>query len=592
MRTAAIVTPSGSVRSASRRTRRAANPGQGDLLAELAAKLIAGAPLVPAAPAGGAVAASGTTKKISELRRGDVFYIWNEQGRAASNRIGMGYSDRAARPRLHVQADPRPAGSGRCDVDVLVDGRGRVVSRYLEADLLVDVEDPAAVPWQQAEDTFTTAPLLGGPVGSSCGDDGLDRARVVLARCTWSSNVLTLPAEDLDRPVWEAVHAVLTGMDATGGSRKGQPYRFASDRRADLEAFIAGGPAPKPERTTMGWVRTPDALAADVVARFVNVQNLPDRVRVLEPSAGDGALVRAVTAAVPGAVEVTVVEPNPERFHRVNKLPSVVSWHNGTLEEYVSRHTPGAPGFDLVVMNPPYSVPGKPYLWAEHLELAWGMLADGGQLVAIVPISAAREPRGKAGKVLEMLGPGIHIEALPQRSFRESGTDFDTCVLTVVKGLSVVEGARRRHAHNVYRPAEGEPVRVERPDLTVHARRERPVQAYRDFGGERVVRFVGVCIGCSALTWGLDDGDNDPRGMLGLAAVYPFRAEEYDMAGPDVCMCSGCANSGIMYDRAATKARALWTARPAPVPVESLLFDPGAWGAALEASLVGEQTPD
>ena len=430
-----------------------------------------------------------------------------------------------------------------------------------------------------------TQAVLGG-IGDGAGD-GLDEVRAVLSASTLDGTTLALPDGDLHRPVWEKVHAVLTGMGAKGGSRRNQPYRFEIDRRADLLAFVGGGPAPKPERTTAGWVRTPDALAADVVARFVTPALLPSTgkpVRWLEPSAGDGSLVRAVVKVLPGS-DATTVEPVAERADRLEAIEEASGLvYRGTFEEYAAYHaeTWVAP-YDLVVMNPPYSVPGNRTLWIDHVRLAWSLLAEGGQLVAIVPGRPERRADKKTAELLTMLGRDVLIEALPPKSFHQYGTDVDTAVIAAVKPTSDVTRARQRYARNLYRPAEGEPVRVEAPKLNAGAAALTPVQVYSGWGGETVVRYVGVCIGCGVSTW--SDGSNDPRGQLGTQASSSLRAEEFDMVGPDVARCWACRDSGLMNRRTEDKARMLWERPVEPEPEVMLLFDLAELTAAAEDAL-------
>ncbi|XVU24283.1 hypothetical protein ACQPZJ_44820 [Actinoplanes sp. CA-054009] len=409
--------------------------------------------------------------------------------------------------------------------------------------------------------------------------DGLDEVRAVLARSRNLGTQVILPNQPLSRSVWEAVHATLTGMGATGGSRIGQPYRFDTSRYDELTAFLAGGPAPKHERSTVGWVPTPDPLAADVVARFAELDRLPRPLRVLEPSAGDGSLIRAVLAAAPDA-EVTAVEPNPERAGAITAelATHVQHLHTLTIEEYAALwRQRNDPPYELIVMNPPYSVPGNRTIWADHVRLAWSMLAEGGRLVAVLPGRPDQRSDKRSTDLMALLSTDTIVEALPAKSFHTSGTDFDTSVLAVTRPVTDVGRARARYAASLYRLAEGEPVPVDEPKLTVRDAAETPVQSYRDFSGERVARYVGTCVLCSAPTW--SDGSNDPRGMLGANAVQTLRADEHDLDGPDVCRCGPCASTAQTYDRSVARARTMWTT-PVPSPDD----------ISLDASIQVEQT--
>lgn len=74
---------------------------------------------------------------------------------------------------------------------------------------------------------------------------------------------------------------------------------------------------------------------------------------------------------------------------------------------------------------------------------------------------------------------------------------------------------------------------------------------------DRIMRYYGSCSCCGIRTYAFDDGENDPRGMLGDHAADPFtlseHIEEADAAaliesGTDVTLpaCFCCTND---YDR-------------------------------------------
>lgn len=67
-------------------------------------------------------------------------------------------------------------------------------------------------------------------------------------------------------------------------------------------------------------------------------------------------------------------------------------------------------------------------------------------------------------------------------------------------------------------------------------------------GKDRICRFQGACTYCRRRTYAFDDGENDPRGMLGDHAASPATASEYGYRGPDVPACFGCMNEEHSYD--------------------------------------------
>jgi hypothetical protein len=100
----------------------------------------------------------------------------------------------------------------------------------------------------------------------------------------------------------------------------------------------------------------------------------------------------------------------------------------------------------------------------------------------------------------------------------------------------------------------GEPWPVPRgelPDFGHRASLIYPVQRWHDDmrQRDRIVRFMGPCVTCRRLTWAFDDGENDPRGVLGDSAYWhtdlTHRGVDYE-----ITTCAICANDQIKYDRA------------------------------------------
>jgi hypothetical protein len=100
-----------------------------------------------------------------------------------------------------------------------------------------------------------------------------------------------------------------------------------------------------------------------------------------------------------------------------------------------------------------------------------------------------------------------------------------------------------------------EPTRVERVSFT----RKRPQLWFDTWRNrDRICRYRGDCISCGRRCFGFDDGENDPRGVLGDHAVSMFYASDYDMVGPDVVACFMCQNDYDLYNYGLELARKRW----------------------------------
>lgn len=280
-----------------------------------------------------------------------------------------------------------------------------------------------------------------------------ERVREILDGAEITGCRLVIP-QRLDRADYVAVNTVLTALGGTW-SRADQAHVFPADPTDQLAAVLADGVLPRPARTTEGFVPTPPELAEELVREYTRLAEL-DAPRVLEPSAGDGALVDPIRVTAPDA-SIVAVEPNAVRAADLGTWPGVVLV-TSTFEEYaatvdtpsvLSSHgtpTDQDPGeasnrqlFDAVVMNPPFSVPGHPTIWIDHVRLAWRLLTPGGRLTAIVPhgYTFRSDRRHTAIRdLVEQVG-GQHV-VLPDDAFGARGVR--AVVVTVDKPLDYREG--------------------------------------------------------------------------------------------------------------------------------------------------------
>jgi predicted RNA methylase len=158
--------------------------------------------------------------------------------------------------------------------------------------------------------------------------------------------------------------------------------------------------------------------------------------RVLEPSAGEGHLVRTILEVMPSALLVAL-EPNSERAHtmgaNVGRRAAIMG---STVEAYLTALDDRQPHFDAVIMNPPYALPGRARAWAEHVLQLWnhnGVLQPGGVLVAVVPnsITSGRDRTTAAVRgLVETHGGYVPVA---EDAFRSVGTGVRTTIFWLVK---------------------------------------------------------------------------------------------------------------------------------------------------------------
>lgn len=78
---------------------------------------------------------------------------------------------------------------------------------------------------------------------------------------------------------------------------------------------------------------------------------------------------------------------------------------------------------------------------------------------------------------------------------------------------------------------------------------------------DRTLRYQGDCVVCERRTWAADDGENDPRGVMGDHAADPLVAADYDMVGTTFPRCFRCADDYDTHVLAETAAMCVWRER-------------------------------
>lgn len=206
----------------------------------------------------------------------------------------------------------------------------------------------------------------------------------------------------LDRKLYDKTNKALEAMGGKWNRGKGG-HVFTSDPRPKVEGLLESGTL---SVVRDGFFETPEA----VITRMFELA-FPFG-RVLEPSAGRGAIADQLRSIVP-LENITCVERNVERAEFLkNKGYKVVCTDFSTF---------GCPmdGFDSIFMNPPFEESQD----IDHVLYAYDMLRKDGVLVAVMGEGAFFRSDRKATHFRNFLETVRHrIEKLPDNSFKESGT--------------------------------------------------------------------------------------------------------------------------------------------------------------------------
>jgi predicted RNA methylase len=250
---------------------------------------------------------------------------------------------------------------------------------------------------------------------------------------TASRPVVLLNAPQLARPLYEATDKVLRAL---GGKwdRRARGHVFDRPVEGQLADALRSGVAVDAARTAEQFF-TPPHVARSMAVRA----GIVDATHVLEPSAGSGALVEAATAY--GAT-VTAIERDPLLLPALRRSGDARLGHLRVYEADFMTWTPPVreeanesvyfpARIDVVLMNPPFSRGTD----AEHVTRALGFLAPGGVLVSVMSPHYLVGQDRRSVAFRELIGRhDTSWDPLPDASFRASGTDVATGILTVRKG--------------------------------------------------------------------------------------------------------------------------------------------------------------
>ena len=255
----------------------------------------------------------------------------------------------------------------------------------------------------------------------------IDPLSLAVIRGAWcEGSVVKLPPGQLGREVYDGVKEVLENLRGKWKGGKTQGFVFTSDPAPLLSLVQVTGE--KPPKNPTAFFPTPPVVVAQIVAAL-DIWVYTHGCRILEPSAGAGAICDGVKAAFDS--HGTDFEMHCVEFLEANrKLLSEKGYQ--VVGEDFTRYIPQDP-YDLIVMNPPFSLDSDRLAWLTHVERAWGMLRDGGLLVAIIPPALEYRDTKRIDDFRDLAGRHGYWDRIEAGAFKESGTGTATALLRMEK---------------------------------------------------------------------------------------------------------------------------------------------------------------
>lgn len=243
-----------------------------------------------------------------------------------------------------------------------------------------------------------------------------EQVQQVLIDCVIDGNVVRITGQQLDRKVYDGVKKALEGIGGQWKGGKVGGFVFPADP-TELVAQLKGGERRNLKKEYQ-FFPTPDALAD----RLVALAQISDGMDILEPSAGDGAIVRAIHRVFPQFL-VDVCEINPTQWEVLAKMKNVIP----VAQDFL---TIGEWKWDRIVANPPFSKNQD----IDHVLSMWDRLRRGGRIVSVVSTHWETSTNKKETAFREWLKK---VDArkidIPAGTFKESGTNIATKILIIDK---------------------------------------------------------------------------------------------------------------------------------------------------------------
>lgn len=233
-----------------------------------------------------------------------------------------------------------------------------------------------------------------------------------LAAAETDGNALRLTGQ-LDPKLYKRVNKAL---EAAGGkwNRGKRVHLFTSDAAAVLAALTGTGEVMTDSDAQ--YFPTP----ADVCDLLFEMADLDHGMTALEPSAGRGAIASRLRPLVDA---VDCIELHPKYAADIESGGYARKLWTGDFLAFEPR-----PEYDRVIMNPPFTR-GQD---VDHVRHALRFLAPGGLLVSVMMSSIEHRSDRKHREFREMVArAGGYFEKLPDRAFRESGTEISTVAAVI-----------------------------------------------------------------------------------------------------------------------------------------------------------------
>lgn len=239
----------------------------------------------------------------------------------------------------------------------------------------------------------------------------------ILKHSTLENNILKLPAVQFNKKSYAEAKKWIeeAGGNWTGGKIQGFTFPFDATR---VFSILNAGKRCNLQQDFQ-FFETPEAVADWLIMLAGGIH---ENDIILEPSAGRGALIRAIHRSCPSVV-VDCYELMPENKEFINKMDNVRLLGDDFMKECSGSYL-------KIIANPPFSANQD----IDHVLRMYGHLQDGGTLVVITSPHWQLGSEKKCVDFRDWLKEvgGKTFEITPGE-FKESGTGISTVAIVINK---------------------------------------------------------------------------------------------------------------------------------------------------------------
>lgn len=238
----------------------------------------------------------------------------------------------------------------------------------------------------------------------------------VLQNCTVEGFVIKLPNVQLERKLYQEVAKAL---ELIGGKWKGSKvmgFVFPQDPSLLLEQIANG--EKRNLKKEFQFFATPDSIAD----WLVELADLKESDSILEPSAGQGAIIEAILRQHKTANIIAI------ELMELNSSILIQKGFHHELGDFLT--IPNQPIYDKIIANPPFSKNQD----IDHIKRMYEVCCPNGRIVSVASKHWQISSNKKETEFRNWLNDvGAEIHEIEKGAFKDSGTMVSSCIIVINK---------------------------------------------------------------------------------------------------------------------------------------------------------------